>query len=62
MAYRLILTDIRYLHSADIRYILTDMILTDPDIRYLQKKTRYLGFSGISVIRYAISLESTVRP
>ena len=49
--------DIRYPIFCFCRYlisdILTDMILTDTDIRYLQK-SRYIGFSNISVIRYAI--------
>ncbi len=34
------------------------MILTDTDIRYLQKR-RYIGFSDISVIRYAIPRQDT---
>ena len=71
MAYRLFKAGSRYFAFADIRYfnwylisdilaqpisdILTAMILTDTDIRYLQKSW-YIGFSDISVIRYAIPI------
>ncbi len=58
MAYRLIFTDIQYLHSSDIRYLslwISDIyigwISTDTDIQYFD--SRYFVKSYISVYWYA---------